>query len=104
MDKCIHSIGKAASFPTLHLKNGSWQVEVKETDQEKAVFISHNDLYHSVQMRFDLVNDMGTFQHAVNVVRSPVEWQRALVYLDDIVIFSRSQCDHVQHVERVLSL
>lgn len=55
-------------------------------------------------MPFGLKNTLAQFQLAVETILPSVKWRYALVYSDDVVIFSRSPEKHLQHVEFVLQL
>lgn len=104
MKNCIGFLGDEAVPSTLDAGRGYWQVKVEETDRDKMAFTSHNGLYRIPQMSFDLKNAPETIQRAMDVILLLVKWQLALVYIDNIVVFSRSQRDLIEHVRRLLSL
>ena len=104
MDECIDSLGDATVFTTLDCNSGYWQVEVAEEDRDKTTFASHCGLYRFIRMPFGLKNAPATFQRAVDIILSRVKWETALVYLDDVIIYSRTVSDHLKHVREVLRL
>ena len=55
-------------------------------------------------MAFGLTGAPATFQHAMNVTLAPVLCKFALVFFDDILIYSRTYEDHLQHLSTVLSI
>ena len=55
-------------------------------------------------MPFGLKNAPATFQRALDIILARVKWQFALVYLDDVIIYSNSAREHFDHVEHVLTL
>ena len=55
-------------------------------------------------MPFGLCNSPATYQRTLYILLSGVKWQSCLVYVDDVIVFSRSFDDHVRDVERVLSI
>lgn len=55
-------------------------------------------------MSFGLNNAPATFQRAMDVILASVEWQFAIVYIDDIIILSRLPEQHLEHTEEVLRL
>ena len=55
-------------------------------------------------MPFGLKNAPGIFQRAIDIILATVCWQFAIVYLDDIIIFSKSLDEHLNHIRIVLSL
>ena len=54
-------------------------------------------------MPFGLINAPATFQRAMDILLSEVRWESVIVYLDDIIIFSRSFDEHVSHLRVVLA-
>jgi RNase H-like domain found in reverse transcriptase/Reverse transcriptase (RNA-dependent DNA polymerase) len=53
-------------------------------------------------MAFGLVNPPTTFQRSMDVLQISLLWKKAIVYLDDIIIYSNTVSDHMQDVEEVL--
>ena len=72
------------------------------TDQSKTAFATHDGLYEFTRMPFGLCNAPATFQRLMNNVLEHLRWEMALVYLDDVVIFSHTFDDHLRHIELVL--
>lgn len=60
-----------------------------------AAFTTYNGLFEFVRR---LCNAPATFQRVMQVVLSGLEWQSCFIYLDDILIASRTLCDHIQHI------
>lgn len=79
-------------------------VEIEETDYYKTGFISHHKLYRLSFMPFRLCNASETFQQTLDVRLTPVKGRLALVYFDDIIIFSQSTNVHMEHVCVVKSM
>lgn len=82
----------------------SWyrQVEINKKDREKLAFISHHELYRFIRMPFGLQIAPGTFQRTTDVIQYSVKLQLAKVYLDEVVNFSESLEQHIDHVGNVL--
>ena len=55
-------------------------------------------------MPFGLTNAPGTFQRLMNKIMKPVLYESALVYLDDIIVFSKTLEDHIRHLETVFKI
>ena len=55
-------------------------------------------------MPFGLTNAPGTFQRLMNKILKPVLYQSALVYLDDIIVFSKSINEHIRDLATVFKL
>ena len=100
----MDSLATATVFSTLDCNAGYWQISVAPNDRDKTAFVSHHGLYRFKRMPFGLANAPGTFQRAADVILASVWWQFAIVYLDDIVIYSDSVEQHFEHLTTVLSL
>jgi transposase InsO family protein len=102
MDDCIDSLGDARVFSTLDCNSGYWQIPVRPEDREKTTFTSHDGLYWFLRMPFGLRNAPATFQRFVDITLSGLTWKSCLVYLDDIIVFSRTPEEHMKHLDAVL--
>jgi transposase InsO family protein len=89
-------------FTTLDLRSGYWQVDLHPDDIPKSAFICHCGLYEFTRLPFGLVNAPSQFQRLMNMVLSEHIGKICLVYIDDIVIFSKTKEEHRKHVQMVL--
>lgn len=104
MDDCLDSLAAAKVFTTLDAFWGYWQIPIAIEDRDKTTFTTHMGTFRHTRMPFGLRNAPATFQRALDIVLSGVRWQTCLVYLDDVVVFSRSYEEHVDHVDHIPSL
>ena len=88
-------------FSTLDLKSGYWQIEMHPESREKTAFVTHNGLYEFNVMPFGLTNSGASFQRRMGHILRGLEYRFALIYIDDIVIFSKSFEEHLTHLEEV---
>ena len=95
------SLTGAKIFSTLDLKSGYWQIPVHEEDVKKTAFITHTGLYEFVRMPFGLANAPAEFQRTMQAVLGEMIGQFVMVYLDDIVVYSRTEGEHEEHLRRV---
>jgi hypothetical protein len=70
--------------------------------KEKTVFRSHRGLWQFRRMPFGLCNGPSVFQQVMQGVLAPYLWLFTLVYIDDIVVFSKSWEEHLIHLDKVL--
>ncbi|GBG65832.1 hypothetical protein CBR_g53804 [Chara braunii] len=91
-------------FTKIDLKSGYHQIAVRPEDQHKTAFQTRYGLYEFVVMPFGLCNAPGTFQHAMNRIFHDYLDKFIVVYLDYILISSRTVEEHAEHLKTVLGL
>ncbi len=94
----------ATIFTKLDLCTAYHLVRIREGDEWKTAFNIHTGHFEYLVMPFGLSNSPAVFQALVNDVLRDMVDRFVFVYLDDILIFSQNERDHVQHVRRVLQL
>ena len=104
IDECIDSLGDARVFSTLDCNAGHWHIPVAEEDKHLTDFTCHLGAWQCVRLPFGLCNAPETFQRAMDLMLAGVKWQICLVYLDDVIVFSSSPEEHLQHLDEVLTL
>ncbi len=101
IDECLDALGGARFFSTLDLASGYHQVAMHPNDQHKTAFISPLGLYEWTRMPFGLTNAPATFQRVMQSAMSDFLFQIMLVYLDDILVYSKTWEDHLKRLEQV---
>ena len=102
IDDTLDALSGAKWFSTIDLASGYWQVEVEPSDREKTAFATPFGLHQFRVMPFGLCNAPSTFQRLMELVLAGLHWSTCLVYLDDIIIYSRTIDDHLKHLQEVL--
>jgi transposase InsO family protein len=92
----------AKVFSTVDLRSGYWQLEMDPESIPKTAFIVPSGLYEFLRMPFGLTNAPATFQKAMNKVLAGLG-NIARVFIDDIVIWSKTPNEHAKHLELVFN-
>lgn len=77
------------------------QVYVKESDQHKMTFTTNWGTFVYAKMSFELSNVSTNFQRAMDITFRRLNNLVILIYLVDIMLFSKSKDDHFDHLEKV---
>ncbi len=101
IDETIDSLHGATYFSTLDLASGYWQIELDEESKPKTAFTTEFGHFEFNRMPFGLQNAPSSFQRLMNRIFQEELNAFVLVYLDDIIVFSRSLDDHFRHLEVV---
>ncbi len=102
MSSAFERLQGALFFTKLDLRNAYHLVRMREGDEWKTAFNTPRGHFEYLVLPFGLSNAPVVFQALVNDVLRDMLDQFLYVYLDDILIFSHSLQEHVQHVRRVL--
>ena len=89
-------------FTTLDLAKGFWQIKIHPDSREKTAFNSVFGQYQFKRLPFGLSTAPGAFQNALNTVLAGINWVKCLVYLDDILIFSKTFEEHLETLVEVM--
>lgn len=103
IDERLDSLEDTQKSATLDANSGFWQIKVDESDKEKTFFSFRHGLHQFTRMPFGRENAYATFQHIMYIILSSVKSYFALVYLDDIVIFSRTPCQYISDTPQFLN-
>ena len=86
-------------FSLLDLRSGYHQVELNKRDRQKTAFTTSFGLYEYQTMPFGLCNDPATFQRLMDVCLGKLKYNSCLVYIDDIIIFSKTMAEHFYRLQ-----
>jgi hypothetical protein len=89
-------------FSKVNLRSGYHQVKIRESDIPKTAFCTRYGLYEYIVMSFGLINAPAYFMYLMNKVFMEYLDKSIMVFIDDILIFSKSEEEHEGHLRLVL--
>jgi Reverse transcriptase (RNA-dependent DNA polymerase)/RNase H-like domain found in reverse transcriptase/Retroviral aspartyl protease/Integrase core domain/Integrase zinc binding domain len=101
IQECLDLIANATYLSKIDLTQGYYQVRVDAKDREKTAFNTREGKFEYLAMPFGLSNAPATFQTLMNRILRQFIGKSVIVYLDDIVIYSKSEKEHLQHLTAV---
>ena len=101
MDEILENLGKCAHFSTLDPAQGFHRILVEKNSIEKTAFTVENGHYEYTRMPFGLKNAPATFQRMMDKILMKYLHTFSFVYMDNIVIFSKSLQEHLQHIKLI---
>jgi hypothetical protein len=98
IDILFDQLTGAIAFSKVDLRSGYHQIKIRSEDVPKTAFSTRYGLYEYLVMSFGLTNAPTHFMYLMNSVFMPELDNFIVVFIDDILIYSRSEEEHAQHL------
>jgi hypothetical protein len=102
IDILFDQLAGAQVFPKIYLRSGYHQIKIRDEDIPKTAFSMRYGLYEYLVMSFGLMNAPAHFMYLMNSVFMTELDKFVVVYIDDILVYSKSTKDHEEHLRVVL--
>ena len=104
IDDLVDQLGQAKVFSSLDLTASYWQCRLSDEDKPKTAFRTPWGLFQWKVCPMGLSNSPARFQSVMNRIFQPLLNKCVTVYLDDILIFSRTAEEHIHHLRQVFDI
>ena len=104
IDQIVDSTTGHGMLSFLDAFSGYHQIPMAPTDEEKTVFITPHGLYCYKVMSFGLKNASVTYQRLITKIFKPLIDCTVEMYIDDIVVKSKTREEHTHHLQEVFHL
>ena len=99
IDEMYAKLKGAKFFSTIDLRSGYYHIALGKDSRAKMAFVTPFGKYEFLQVPFGLAQAPAYFQHLMNQVLDNCSF--AMTYLDDIIIFSETEEQHLAHIEEI---
>jgi hypothetical protein len=102
IDVLFDQLAGAKVFSKIDLRSGYHQIKIRASDVPKTAFSTRYGLYEFLVMSFGLTNALAYFKYLMNSVFMNELDKVVVVFIDDILIYSKNEAEHAKHLRIVL--
>jgi hypothetical protein len=102
IEDLFDQLNGAKAFSKIDLRTGYHQLKVRESDIPKTAFTTRYGLFQYTVMSFGLTNAPAYFMNLMNMVFMKFLEKFVVVFIDDILVYSKTEEEHAEHLRLVL--
>ena len=103
MQETMESMVGTRHFSCMDLKSGFWQVKMAEESRQYTTFtVGSMGVYKFLRMPYALCNAPATFQHLMQNCLGELKLMYALIYLDNVIVYSKTEEEHLVRLCSIL--
>ncbi|KAG5277367.1 hypothetical protein AALO_G00116720 [Alosa alosa] len=103
VEETFSALSGSQWFSVMDLKSGYYQIEMEETDKPKTAFVCPLGFYDFNRMPQGITNAPSTFQRLMEKCMGDINLKEVLVFIDDLIVFSKSLEEHETRLTHVLT-
>ncbi|CAF1575156.1 unnamed protein product [Rotaria magnacalcarata] len=104
IDEIFDQLSAALYYTKFDFKSGYFQISLSEEDRPKTAFSTRDNHYQFTVLPQGITNGPATFQRLINHILGPSRWKYALAYIDDVLIYSKTFDDHIEHLNEICTV
>jgi hypothetical protein len=101
IDVLFDQLAGAKVFSKINLRSGYHQIKIRSSDIPKTAFSTRYGLYEFLVMSFGLTNAPAYFMYLNSVFMNELD-KFVVVFIDDILIYSKNEAEHAKHLRIIL--
>ena len=100
---CLDALQGSCWFSTLDCTQGYFQLQTHPDDMSKTAFVCEKGLFAFKVLPMGLINSGATYQRTIEQIMAPIQYETCLIYLDDIIVYSKTFEEHIQRLDEVFT-
>ena len=101
IDDIFYQLFDAMYYTKLDFKSGYFQIPLSREDRPKTAFSTRDNHDQFTVLPQGIINGLATFQRVINHILGPSKWKYALAYIDDVIIYSKTFDEHLEHLNEI---